>query len=414
LAVKSLRFAVIAAIVVVGAAVLIYMLVGSPEEAGDATTEAPASEETQSSGETLVSESDSPSGEAAGETQPAAPEPAATQGASDQDSDTRAAASDGEPRQEGAAGSAPADTASADTASAETETPKDGDAAATEGRAPSFDVVRVERSGEAVMAGRAEPGSEVTVTGNGEVIGKATADQRGEWVILPDKPLSAGDQELSVQQRAADGEERESKEVVVVSVPKKKPDAQRTAESGQEDDGAPLAVVVPRSGTGDTRVLQAPEEVGIASGDLVLESVNYDAEGYLTVIGRVAPGGIVEARLDGSGIGRTRGSEGGRWVLKPENPVPTGLHRLAILQLDDAGKELARVETPFARSNLLADLPRSDRFIVVQPGNSLWRIARRTLGSGSNYTVIFSANQDQISDPDLIYPGQIFVVPPGG
>lgn len=404
---KSLRFAVIAAIVVVGAAVLIYMLVGSPEEAGDATTEAPASEETPASRETLVSESDSPSGEAAGETQPAEPETAATQGASDQDSDAQAAASDGEPRPEG----------EADTASAETDTPKDEEAAATEGRAPSFDVVRVERSGEAVMAGRAEPGSEVTVTGNGEVIGKATADQRGEWVILPDKPLSAGDQELSVQQRAADGEERESKEVVVVSVPKKKPDAQRTAESdknGEEDDGAPLAVVVPRSGTGDTRVLQAPEEVGIASGDLVLESLNYDAEGYLTVIGRVAPGGIVEARLDGSGIGRTRGSEGGRWVLKPENPVPTGLHRLAILQLDDAGKELARVETPFARSNLLADLPRSDRFIVVQPGNSLWRIARRTLGSGSNYTVIFSANQDQISDPDLIYPGQIFVVPPGG
>ena len=404
---KSLRFAVIAAIVVVGAAVLIYMLVGSPEEAGDATTEAPASEENPASRETLVSESDSPSGEAAGETQPAEPETAATQGASDQDPDAQAAASDGEPRPEG----------EADTASAKTDTPKDEEAAATEGRAPSFDVVRVERSGEAVMAGRAEPGSEVTVTGNGEVIGKATADQRGEWVILPDKPLSAGDQELSVQQRAADGEERESKEVVVVSVPKKKPDAQRTAESdknGAEDYGAPLAVVVPRSGTGDTRILQAPEEVGIASGDLVLESLNYDAEGYLTVIGRVAPGGVVEARLDGSGIGRTRGSEGGRWVLKPENPVPTGLHRLAILQLDDAGKELARVETPFARSNLLADLPRSDGFIVVQPGNSQWRIALRTLGSGSNYTLIFSANQDQISDPDLIYPGQIFVVPPGG
>ena len=166
---KSLRFAVIAAIVVVGAAVLIYMLVGSPEEAGDATTEAPASEETPASRETLVSESVSPSGEAAGETQPAEPETAATQGASDQDSDAQAAASDGEPRPEG----------EADTASVETDTPKDEEAAATEGRAPSFDVVRVERSGEAVMAGRAEPGSEVTVTGNGEVIGKATADQIG-------------------------------------------------------------------------------------------------------------------------------------------------------------------------------------------------------------------------------------------
>jgi len=49
--------------------------------------------------------------------------------------------------------------------------------------------------------------------------------------------------------------------------------------------------------------------------------------------------------------------------------------------------------------------------VVVQPGNSLWRIARRLYGSGWQYTVIYAANRDQIRDPDLIYPGQIFDVP---
>ena len=52
-----------------------------------------------------------------------------------------------------------------------------------------------------------------------------------------------------------------------------------------------------------------------------------------------------------------------------------------------------------------------EAFVVVEPGNSLWVIARRLLGSGFKYSVIFAANTDQIRDPDLIYPGQIFLVP---
>ena len=50
--------------------------------------------------------------------------------------------------------------------------------------------------------------------------------------------------------------------------------------------------------------------------------------------------------------------------------------------------------------------------MIVQPGNSLWRIARRVYGSGFQYTVIYAANAGQIRDPDLIFPGQIFVLPP--
>nr|MDJ0980603.1 LysM peptidoglycan-binding domain-containing protein [Kiloniellales bacterium] len=48
-----------------------------------------------------------------------------------------------------------------------------------------------------------------------------------------------------------------------------------------------------------------------------------------------------------------------------------------------------------------------------QPGNSLWRIARGAYGTGNRYTMIFEANKDQIRNPDLIYPGQIFVLPTG-
>ena len=69
-----------------------------------------------------------------------------------------------------------------------------------------------------------------------------------------------------------------------------------------------------------------------------------------------------------------------------------------------------RVHMPFRREQLAARDIAEGR-IVVQPGQSLWRLARRAYGSGVRYTVIYQANRDQIRDPDLIYPGQTFAVP---
>ena len=49
--------------------------------------------------------------------------------------------------------------------------------------------------------------------------------------------------------------------------------------------------------------------------------------------------------------------------------------------------------------------------MVIQPGNNLWRISRIIYGRGIQYTVIYDANRDNIRNPDLIYPGQIFTTP---
>jgi nucleoid-associated protein YgaU len=48
---------------------------------------------------------------------------------------------------------------------------------------------------------------------------------------------------------------------------------------------------------------------------------------------------------------------------------------------------------------------------IVSKGDNLWRISQRTYGKGVRYTVIYGANQEQIRNPDLIYPGQVFVLP---
>lgn len=48
---------------------------------------------------------------------------------------------------------------------------------------------------------------------------------------------------------------------------------------------------------------------------------------------------------------------------------------------------------------------------IVSRGDNLWRISQRIYGDGYRYTVIYGANQKQIRDPDVIYPGQVFVLP---
>ena len=49
--------------------------------------------------------------------------------------------------------------------------------------------------------------------------------------------------------------------------------------------------------------------------------------------------------------------------------------------------------------------------VIIRRGDTLWRISRRVYGRGVRYSTIYLANQDQISDPDRIWPGQIFSVP---
>ncbi|MBT3333592.1 MAG: LysM peptidoglycan-binding domain-containing protein, partial [Rhodospirillaceae bacterium] len=101
------------------------------------------------------------------------------------------------------------------------------------------------------------------------------------------------------------------------------------------------------------------------------------------------------------------------WVLKPKKEVKPGTHTLRVDQVDDSGKVISRVELPFVRvaaAEVLATSTAENR-VIVQPGNSLWRIARRVYGSGIRYTVIYQANDNQIRDPDMIFPGQVFNLP---
>ncbi len=120
---------------------------------------------------------------------------------------------------------------------------------------PRFDVVRVNPEGETVMAGRARPGSTVTIFDKDKSIGEVTADKRGEWVFVPEKPLAPGSRQLGLEMRKKSGKIVQSESVVVLVVPEKGKDI---AGRPTETPSQPLALKVPRQGAGPSTVLQKP------------------------------------------------------------------------------------------------------------------------------------------------------------
>jgi hypothetical protein len=280
---------------------------------------------------------------------------------------------------------------------------------------PSFDIVRVNPDGGMVIAGRAAPHAMVSVTADGQKIGSIAADDRGEWVLLPDIKLAPGNHQLALSAQLEGQTAVASQDVVVVVVPQPQI-ASNGQTSGQNQTASsatqptqPLAVVVPSNNQGSI-VLQAPAPP--QSGLLILQSVDYDADGHLIIGGQAPPGEEVRAYLDNRYLGVAKADQAGRWHIKPEDLVMPGLHSLRIDEVDANGKVVARVESPFSRAQPV-DVSAGNQVVVVQPGNSLWLIASRTYGSGFRYTVIYQANKGQISDPDLIYPGQVFKLPSG-
>jgi len=87
----------------------------------------------------------------------------------------------------------------------------------------------------------------------------------------------------------------------------------------------------------------------------------------------------------------------------------------------DAGKPAPAVEAPaqVAAAAPGADVPEivapklehADGAVIIRRNDTLWRISRRVYGHGVRYSTIYLANQDQIRDPDRIWPGQVFKVP---
>lgn len=283
---------------------------------------------------------------------------------------------------------------------------------------PSFDVVRVDRRGNVVIAGKADPDCVVTVRNGDTVVGTATADRRGDWVIVPAEPLASGESQLSLSAKCGDAPAVEAEKVVVLIVPERDivtagastpagaPHVSQAA-APPADAANAIAVAIPRDSSKPGEIMQSP---AAPADGVTIDSVDYGDKGQVVISGRAAPGGGVQIYLDNRLIGRAQANAAGRWTLVPDMAIAPGQYALRADLLRPDGTVVARSEIPFVRGEPLADLP-AGRIVVIQPGDYLWKIARASYGAGTRYTLIYDANRAQISNPDLIYPGQVFTLP---
>jgi len=253
---------------------------------------------------------------------------------------------------------------------------------------PDFDVVRVDKDGNVVIAGRATPGCTIIIRDGETEIGRTSVDRAGEWVLVPDDAMAPGARELTLVAECEGAEPLAADRVVAVVVP--------------ERTGNALAVAVPRDG--EVQVLQRPGPAAAVG------KIDYDETGRATLSGMAAPNSTVRIYLDNELVGTTQADGDGAWSLTLEREIPAGNYTLRVDQVHPDGTVLARSELPFTRAEPPTDVPEG-RVAIIQPGDHLWGIARQRYGSGFQFTVIYEANKDQIRDPDLIYPGQIFTLP---
>lgn len=264
---------------------------------------------------------------------------------------------------------------------------------------PSFDIVRVDPDGHAVIAGRAAAGARVQVLDGKTPLGQVTADGRGEWVLMPEKPLPPGDRRLTLS--ATDpvtGAKLASKESVAVEV--------APAASG----GTAVAVLVPSDPGKPVRVLQQPGGAA-AAGRLTIDTAASDGHGHVTVEGHAAPGTKIRLYAGHAPLGTATADAHGTWSARvPLKPGGAGLELRAEALGAHGGVTEAAAQPFAAPPSQIAAVPAGQRYIV-RPGNNLWLLARRTYGDGVHYTIIYDANRSHIRDPNLIYPGQVFVIP---
>lgn len=95
----------------------------------------------------------------------------------------------------------------------------------------------------------------------------------------------------------------------------------------------------------------------------------------------------------------------------PESNETTRLMlSMTLTRASDAAPAVGPVTGGVGRPPQPAPQPAPPRTHTVVPGDCLWNIAIKFYGTPT-WQRIYDANRDKIRNPNLIYPGQIFVIP---
>ncbi|MEC8642384.1 MAG: LysM peptidoglycan-binding domain-containing protein [Pseudomonadota bacterium] len=291
-------------------------------------------------------------------------------------------------------------------------------AAATTGI--SIDLAQVRPDGNAVVAGKAVPHANITVFEGDVILGRTKADENGEWVIVPEAALGAGEHLVSVGAVAEDGTSSVADVTMAIQI-------------GETQDDQPLVALLPQTETDIPKLLQSPDDTPVTpvpqTGEqsnaqsnaqsgadkpvlpaVAPRSLSWKAGGELVVAGASRGGLHVDVTAGGNPFGTGRVDDEGGWQVagRVDMTRPSRMMLFTLRDVTDA--IIATYELPVATRDLSQGLDGS-RMVIVQRGDALWRIAYSSYGEGIKYVDIVRRNAAAINDPDLIFPNQIFALP---
>jgi nucleoid-associated protein YgaU len=305
--------------------------------------------------------------------------------------------------------------------------------AATSPFEPTFDVVNVDKSGEAVIAGRAAPNAKVELRDAGKTIGEATADAVGQFVIIP-PALAPGDHSLSLS-ASTNNAQPETSKTVAVSVPAPEGKAVATTSAPTNVTPAPPAPA-----------MQTVATPPLIAGSLVaIQAVEADAAGGLIAKGSAEPNATVRLYLNQADVADAKTQSDGRWSLTIKHGMTPGGYVMHADVINPGGAAVVgSANTPFVYPAALgpaaaAPVPapstaptaasasaeqssapspspadpviESVQTKLVATGHTLWALSQSYYGDPTRYPAIYEANRAQIHNPNVIFPGQVFVVP---
>ena len=278
------------------------------------------------------------------------------------------------------------------------------------------DILRVDESGITIIAGSADPSTTVEAKINNQTIGKSEVNKDGEFVITGEVSSSDQPQELKI----ITIEEKEEKTKKIVS---KEPLENEEDWVYETKSFIILPGLIKNNNENEmqkerlddvrifevqqTDILLKEEFKNINVEQLTLDRIKYSENGTAILYGRARTDMNVMVYLNNEFKMKTIPGKDGSWDVDL-GIISPGIYKLRIDETTINGDVKFRIETPFKQETKELLDKMFTKAITVQPGNSLWRIARRIYGKGIMYLDIYNKNSHLIKDPDLIYPGQIF------
>ena len=257
----------------------------------------------------------------------------------------------------------------------------------------TFDIVRISKTGDIVIAGKSEPNETIELLDGEEVIAEVISDENGEWIWVSELTIKSGIKKFKLQYKNNLNKSSISDQTVIILV-------------DNESNSVPKVARVFRSDVENIDMLNL-EKLNDA---ITLDFLSYSPPGLIIMSGRTISNTEIEILKSSEVLGKTKSNENGVWKF--------------IINKNDANEEIS-IKTTISGETLILTYDEAEikkRFkntnfefyddrIIVQKGNSLWRIARKTLGGGIFYTEIYKNNLAKIKNPNLIYPGQVFNLP---